>query len=149
MEDHRMKRSVRGWVVAVIGFALITVVAAQDAKPSGTVVMESKSVAAGIGVTWGDGTLTYEGKPHKFTLSGLSVVDLGISKVAAKGNVFNLKKLEDFSGTYVAAEAAATIGEGAGGVAMKNQHGVVIRVTSTSQGVQLTLAAKGVDIKLQ
>jgi hypothetical protein len=32
---------------------------------------------------------------------------------------------------------------------MKNQHGVVLRVTSTSQGVQLTLAAKGVDIKLQ
>jgi hypothetical protein len=48
-----MKRSVRGWVVAVIGFALTTVVAAQDAKPSGTVVMESTSVAAGIGVTWG------------------------------------------------------------------------------------------------
>src|SRR5262245_49668705 len=117
MEDHKMKRSVRGWVVAVIGFALMTVVAAQDAKPSGTVQMESTSVAAGIGVSWGDGTLMFDGKPHPFTLSGLSVVDLGISKVAAKGNVFNLKKLADFSGTYAAAEAAATLGEGAGGLA--------------------------------
>ena len=144
-----MKRSVRGWVVVVIGFALMTVVAAQDTKPSGTVEMESKSVAAGIGVSWGDGTLMYEGKPHKFTLSGLSVVDLGISKIAAKGNVFNLKKLGDFSGTYAAAEAAATLGEGAGGVVMKNQHGVLIRVTSATQGAQLTLAAKGVDIKLK
>jgi hypothetical protein len=143
-----MKRSVGGWVVAVIGFALVAVVAAQE-KPSGTVAMESKSIAVGIGVSWGDGTLTFEGKPHKFTLSGLSVVDLGISKVTAKGNVFYLKKLEDFSGNYVAAEAGGSLGGGAGAVAMKNQNGVVIQVTSTNKGVQLTLAAKGVDIKLK
>src|SRR5262249_6386531 len=134
-----MKRSVRAWVVAMTGFALMTVVAAQDAKPSGTVQMESTSVAAGIGVSWGDGTLMYEGTPHTFTLSGLSVIDLGISKITAKGNVFNLKKLEDFSGTYAAAEAAATLGDGAGGVVMKNQHGVLIRVASATQGAQLTL----------
>jgi len=144
-----MKRSVRAWVVAVIGFTLMTVVAAQEAKPSGTVQMESTSVAAGIGVSWGDGTLMYEGKPHTFTLSGLSVIDLGISKIAAKGNVFNLRKLEDFAGTYAAAEAGATLGDGAGSVVMKNQHGVLIRVTSATQGVQLTLAAKGVDIRLK
>jgi hypothetical protein len=144
-----MKRSVRGWMAAVIGLALVTVVAAQDDKPSGTVAMESKSIAVGIGVSWGDGTLTFAGKPHKFTLSGLSVVDLGISKVTAKGNVYHLTKLEDFAGNYVSAEAAGALGGGAGAVAMKNQNGVVIQVTSTNKGVQLTLAPKGVDIKLK
>ena len=144
-----MKRNLHGWVAAVIGLALVTGVAAQDDKPSGTVEMESTSVALGIGVSWGDGTLTYEGNPHKFTLSGLSVIDLGISKVTAKGEVFNLKKLEDFSGNYVSAEAAGALGGGAGAVAMKNQNGVVIQVTSTNKGVQLTLAPKGVDIKLK
>src|SRR5262249_47934274 len=108
-----MKRSVRSWMAVVIGLALVTVVAAQDNKPSGSVTMESKSIAVGIGVSWGDGTLTFQGKPHKFAVSGLSVADLGISKVTAKGSVYNLKKLEDFDGNYVAAEAAGTIGGGA------------------------------------
>ena len=144
-----MKPRVRGWVAAVIGLALVTVVAAQDEKPSGTVAMESTSVAVGIGVSWGDGTLTYDGKTYQFTVSGVSVVDLGVSKVTAKGEVFNLKKLEDFSGNYVAAEAAGALGGGAGAVAMRNQNGVVMRLTSTSTGVQLTLAGKGVDIKLK
>jgi hypothetical protein len=144
-----MKRNLHGWVAAVIGLALVTGVAAQDDKPSGTVEMESTSVALGIGVSWGDGTLTYEGNPHKFTLSGLSVIDLGISKVTAKGEVFNLKKLEDFSGNYVAAEAAGALGGGAGVVAMRNQNAVVMKLTSTSTGVQLTLAGKGVDVKLK
>jgi hypothetical protein len=110
---------------------------------------DGEYVRAGIGVSWGDGTLMYEGKPHTFTLSGLSVIDLGMSKIAAKGNVFNLRKLEDFAGTYAAAEAGATLGDGAGSVVMKSQHGVLIRVTSATQGVQLTLAAKGVDIRLK
>lgn len=144
-----MKRSVGSWMAVVIGLALVTVVAAQDNKPSGSVTMESKSIAVGIGVSWGDGTLTFQGKPHKFAVSGLSVADLGISKVTAKGSVYNLKKLEDFDGNYVAAEAAGTIGGGAGAVAMKNQNGVVIQVTSTNKGIQLTLAAKGVDVKLK
>jgi hypothetical protein len=145
-----MKRNPRGWVVgAVIGLALVTGVAAQDDKPSGTVQMESTSVAVGIGVSWGDGTLTYGGNQHKFSVSGLSVIDLGISKVTAKGEVFNLKKLEDFSGNYVAAQAAGTLGGGAGVVAMRNQNGVVIKLTSTSTGVQLTLAGEGVNVKLK
>jgi hypothetical protein len=143
-----MKRNVRGWVALVVGLALVSVVAAQD-KPAGTVTMESKSIAVGVGVSWGDGTLTFQGKPHKFSVSGLSVADLGISKVTAKGDVFNLKKLEDFGGNYVAAEAAGTLGGGAGAIAMKNQNGVVMHLTSTSKGIQLTLAAKGVDVKLK
>ena len=144
-----MKRSVRAWVVAMTGFALMTVVAAQDAKPSGTVQMESTSVAAGIGVSWGDGTLMYEGTPHTFTLSGLSVVDLGISKIAAKGNVFNLKKLEDFSGTYVAGGAGATVFGGGDAVLMKNQNGVVVELTTSNVGVNFKLAASGVRLTLE
>ena len=32
---------------------------------------------------------------------------------------------------------------------MKNQNGVVMRLTGTSQGAQVTLAAKGADVKLK
>jgi hypothetical protein len=126
-----------------------TLAIAQDGPPSGKVTVESKTVALGVGVSWGDGVLTYQGKPHKFAINGLSVVDLGVSKVSATGEVFNLKKLSDFAGNYVAGQAGAAVGGGAGTAIMKNQHGVVMKLTGTGQGVQFTLAGKGVDVKLK
>ena len=123
-------------------------VAAQDA-PSGQVSVESKSIAVGVGVSWGDGKLTYQGKDHTFSISGLSVVDVGISKVSATGDVFNLKKLSDFSGNYVAAEAGAAVGGGGGAISLRNQHGVVMKLLGTGTGIQFTLAGKGVEVKLK
>ncbi|HKZ09063.1 MAG TPA: DUF1134 domain-containing protein [Methylomirabilota bacterium] len=144
-----MKISVVAPRIALFGILMMaSVVAAQD-KPSGKVWVESKSVALGVGVSWGDGKLTYQGKDYPFTVNGLSVVDLGVAKVTANGEVFNLKKLSDFSGNYVAGEAGAAVGGGAGAVTMKNQHGVVMRLTGTGTGVKLTLAGKGVDVKLK
>lgn len=144
-----MKISVFVSRITLVGILMVaSAVAAQD-KPSGKVWVESKSVAVGIGVSWGDGKLTYQGKEYPFSVNGLSVVDLGVAKVTANGEVFNLKKLADFSGNYVAGEAGAAVGGGAGAVTMKNQHGVVMKLTGTGTGVKFTLAGKGVDVKLK
>jgi hypothetical protein len=110
---------------------------------------EVSGKSLGVGVSWGDGTLTYRGKQHKFSLEGLSLVDLGASKVSAKGEVSDLKKLEDFSGTYTAAGAGAAAGGGAGVVALTNQNGVKMKLQATAQGVRLTAAGAGVTIKLK
>ncbi len=137
----------RVMVVSILVAATFAV--AQEGAPSGKVSVESKSVAIGIGVSWGDGVLTFQGKDHKFSVNGLSVVDLGVAKVSATGEVFNLKKLSDFSGNYVAGEAGAAVGGGAGAITLKNQKGVVMRLTGTGTGVKFTLAGKGVDVKLK
>jgi hypothetical protein len=125
-----------------------TAVGAQE-KPVAKVTLQSKSIAIGVGVSWGDGKLMYQGKEYAFSINGLSVADLGVSKASATGEVFNLKQLSDFSGNYVAAQAGAAVGGGAGAVAMKNQNGVVMQLTGTGTGVKLTLAAGGVDVKLK
>jgi hypothetical protein len=136
--------------VMVVGILVAaTFAVAQEGAPSGKVTVESKSVAIGVGVSWGDGVLTFQGKDHKFSVNGLSVVDLGVAKVSANGEVFNLKKLSDFSGNYVAGEAGAAVGGGAGAITLKNQKGVVMRLTGTGTGVKFTLAGKGVDVKLK
>ena len=136
------------WVVAA---ALVCFggVAAADDKPSGTVTIESKSVALGVGVSWGDGKLSYQGKTHTFSVKGLSVVDVGVSKVSARGKVFNLKKFADFAGTYAAAQAGAAVGGGMSVVALRNQNGVVLELTSTQTGVKFTLAGEGIEVKLK
>jgi len=135
----------------VLGFSslIVTATAPAQSDTTGTVSIESKSVALGVGVSWGDGTLTFRGKQHKFSVEGLSVVDLGVSRVSAKGEVSDLKKLEDFSGTYAAAGAGAAVGGGAGVVALTNQNGVKMKLQATAQGVRLTAAGAGVTIKLK
>ena len=136
------------WVVAaaLVGFGGM---AAADDMPSGTVTIESKSVALGIGVSWGDGKLSYQGKTHAFSVKGLSVVDVGVSKVSARGKVFNLKKLEDFAGRFAAAQAGAAVGGGMSVMALRNQNGVVLELTSTQTGVKFTLAGEGIEVKLK
>ena len=142
-----------GKLLTVFGLSLASIVTAismtAGQTDTGKVTLESKSVAVGIGVSWGDGVLEYQGKKYPFTVNGLSVLDLGISKVTARGDVAKLKKVEDFSGNYVAAGAGVTVGGGASAVALKNQNGVEITLTATTQGVKLALATGGVDIKLK
>jgi hypothetical protein len=144
------KRAFVMWSLAVGCAGMVSLVSAADAPvPSGTVEMSSSAVAVGIGVTWGDGTLSFRGQKYAFSVNGLSVVDLGISTVTATGEVSNLKNVEDFSGNYAAGEAGIALAGGQSDVIMKNEHGVVLRLHGTQQGVRLTLAAQGVSLKLK
>jgi hypothetical protein len=141
-------------ILAVAGLFLVSLVAGTSSTSAqgattGKVSLESKSVAIGVGVSWGDGVLEYQGKKYPFTVEGLSVIDLGVSKVSARGDVKNLKKVEDFAGTYTAAGAGAAVGGGAGVAALKNQNGVDMSLVATTQGVKLSLAAAGVTVKLK
>jgi hypothetical protein len=140
----------RAWIWALAAVLVcVGSLAAADEKPSGTVTIESKAVALGVGVSWGDGKLHYKGKTYPFSVKGLSVIDLGVSKVSARGKVYHLNKVEDFSGNYAAAQAGAAVGGGMAVIALKNQNGVVMELSSTQTGVRLTAAGEGIDVKIK
>jgi hypothetical protein len=124
-------------------------VPAEKMTPSGTVSIETKSIAAGIGVTWGDGKLSFKGKEYPFTVDGLTLVDFGFSKVNAVGDVFNLTDVSKFPGIYVAAEAGFALAGGMGGMVLRNADGVVMHIRSVSQGAKLQLGPSGLTIKLK
>jgi hypothetical protein len=126
-----------------------TAISGEARKPSGRVTMESKSIAAGVGVSWGDGKLTFKGKEYPFSIDGLSVVDWGISRASAVGDVYNLTDVSKFAGTFVAAEAGFTLAGGAGGITMRNSEGVIINLRSTSRGASLTLGPAGLKIAMK
>src|SRR5271168_91320 len=137
---------------SLLGIAVAT--DAQDAavsmnEPDATVDLTGGSVAAGLGYVWGNGNLTYAGKTHRFKLTGVSIVDVGAASIAASGVVYNLKAVSDFEGTYTAVTAGATIGAGGSAALMRNQHGVLIKLLSTTQGLRFNLSANGIDIKLK
>src|SRR5262250_199950 len=67
----------------------------------------------------------------------------------SQGTVAALKKLEDFSGTYVAGGAGWTLFGGGEAVIMKNQNGVVVEMTTSNGGVKFKLAASGIRLTLE
>ena len=144
-----MKRFVVLLTVLAMAFAVFGLALAEEKKPDATLKFSEGAVALGIGWSWGKGVLTYQGKDHSFKVKGLSVGEIGITKAEATGRVFNLKKLEDFGGTYLSASAEGTIALGAGETAMKNKKGVVIYVSPLTKGVNFKLAAEGVHFSLE
>ena len=118
-------------------------------QPDATVKIQSRSVALGAGVSWGDGVLNYQGKDYPVTVSGLSLLDLGVSNVSATGKVYFLKNVSDFSGNYFATQATFSVAGGGGEIVMANGNGVYVAVQSEQAGTRLTLGASGVSLKLK
>ena len=132
-------------VAVMTGFSY----AAKNEQPDATLQLRGGSFAAGIGFSWGSGTLTYKGKDYPVSVNGLSLGQVGITGGSATGKVYHLKNLADFNGHYNAGGAGLTIAGGRNAVAMKNQNGVKVLLTSTTRGVDLTLGGGGVDMELK
>jgi hypothetical protein len=132
-------------LVVITGFTQ----AAKEEKPDATLRLSGKSVAAGIGFSWGKGTLTYKGKDYPVSVKGLALGKVGISGVTASGKVYNLKKLQDFDGNYTSAGAGMTLAGGGSAVAMKNQNSVRVVLHATTRGVDLTIGGAGVDMAIK
>lgn len=134
-------------MVAALTLGVVMSAGAQDR--SADITFSGTGIAAGIGYTWGNGTLHFKGNDYRFTLNGLSVADVGIAHIEGAGDVYNLQRVEDFSGNYVAAGTGATVGGGGDLTALENQNGVRIFVRSTTQGLKFNLSAEGIQVALK
>jgi hypothetical protein len=137
-------------VVAVM--AGFTQAATHHSKPDATLRFSGGSLAAGIGFSWGSGTLTYQGKDYPVKVNGLSIGKVGITSASAYGEVFNLKHLQDFNGHYnvgAAGTRGVTLGSGKSGTLMTNQAGVIVRISTTQKGVSVNATGGGVDMQIK
>ena len=141
--------------LALCGAVMATILAlssgafAEDAPPDATLQLTQTSVALVIGYTWGGGTLTYRDKSYPVEMDGLSFLALGFARAKVSAEVFNLKTLEEFNGTYMAGSIEGTAGAGAGATIMRNQNGVVIQLYTTTEGLNLKLAPEGVRLNIK
>jgi hypothetical protein len=145
----RLSHLWRHCILVVVVLGLGVTAAAKAPLPSGTLSISTTSIAAGIGVNWGSGVLITHGKRYRFDLQGLEVGGVGVSRVQAKGQVYHLSKVADFTGTYAAVGADAAVGYGAGLLTMRNQNGVVINLQAVQQGIKLTAGGQGITIELK
>lgn len=60
------------FLVVIVCMLTVNFAVAEETTPSGTITMESHSVALGFGVNWGHGTLKFKGKEYKGSITRFS-----------------------------------------------------------------------------
>ncbi len=139
----------RAVALGLVGAGLISMVlpAAADLVASGTVTIEQVQIAFIGSGNLGGGTLLAGGRKYDFTIGGLGVGGIGISRMTARGTVYNLTNIADFSGAYVQARYGLAIGElSTGELALQNTRGVVLRLKAERTGLALSLGGDAVYI---
>jgi len=118
--------------------------------PSGFVDLREVQVAYIGNAGGGSGTLTFEGRTYPFKIAGVGVGGVGVSKLDAEGEVYNLVNLAEFSGAYAAGQYGAVVGRAsAGDMWLKNQHDVILHLKAKREGLMLAVGADAIDIKLE
>lgn len=138
--------------LAIVCVVAVASVGAQQDKPIypvGSLSFETTSIAAGVGVSWGNGTFAFEGKQYPIDIKGLGVGAVGVAKVNTVGDVYNLTKPSDVAGTYVGISGGIAIAGGVKGVLARNEKGVVLDLRATQQGVSLNLGTDGFTISMK
>ena len=99
--------------------------------------MMTTSIAPNMGVTWADGQLSFNNQDYKFRVEAKTyteaqvLTNLAGQQIAFEGNVYNLKNVGDFAGTYthIKPEAVKAMGGTGRNPAYHNEKGVVLVVT--------------------
>ena len=142
---HTTIKNVKKIVILLFALGVITgftQAATHQSHSDATLRFSGGSFAAGIGFSWGSGTLTYKGKDYPVKVKGLSIGKVGVTSASAYGEVYNLKHLQDFNGHYNVSAAGmrgVTAGGGRKTTTMTNQAGVIVALSSTQKGVDMQL----------
>ena len=147
------RRVLSGCILAAGLTAAVPALAQRDPGAPGRVVgrvtIEARGAALGVGYTWGDGTLTYGGHRYRFSIRGVTVADVGYSRIVGHGRVYNMHRVADFSGTYAAATGEATLVNGLSGQILKNGNGVELRIDDVTRGARLAGSADGIQLEIR
>lgn len=124
---------------------------AAEQQPVGKVTIEEEQFGLVLGGSVGGGTLTFQSKEYPFKLKGLSVgLNVGVSKMSAVGEVYDMMEVSKFPGTYTKFEASIALGGGAGGLRLQNENGVIMNLHSRTQGLDLNLGnVTGITVTME
>jgi len=137
------------FLTLLLGVAGARPLAADEAKPSGTVEIQQTQIAFIGSGSLGGGTLFFEGKTYGFTIGGLGVGGFGISRMTATGNVYNLKDVSQFAGAYAQGRLGVTLGQSDnGGLWLQNEQGVVMQLKAQREGIALSLGGDAIYIRM-
>jgi hypothetical protein len=154
-----MKR--RSWVLATaFGGTLLGLAACsqstpgpetrfQGRTPDATVTMDEVQAAYIGSAGGGSGTLYYRGVAYPFTIAGLGVGGVGVSKIDAQGDVYNMPSVAFFPGAYAQGRYGFAIGTMSGGdLWLQNESGVVMHLKAKREGLMLSLGGDAMVVSM-
>lgn len=121
---------------------------AMEGPPDATAEFEAKQLRLIFGGAEGKGVLHFKGKDYPFTMKGVTVGGVGYTEANGTANIYFLKKIEDFPGSYQGIGAGAAVGAAKGGNSFQNLKEVVITTKSKGEGLALNMGVSSVTIKL-
>ena len=142
-------RKIAAPVLLTAGLMLGAPAVAKTDRAVGTISIDETQFGFLVGGSTGGGKLHFHGTTYPFKIGGLSVGDIGVSKVKGAGHVYHMTSVAQFPGNYTKLDASATLGAGKGAIQLKNEHGVVLEVDTMSKGLQLSAGAGGVKITMK
>jgi hypothetical protein len=155
-------RTSHSWTRRAIALAALGMVAACSSQgvqigpdavagkvPDGRVEMREVQVAYIGSGSSGGGTLHFRGRRYPFTISGLGVGGVGASTIDADGEVYNLRDVVAFGGTYGQARYGFAFGSASGGdLWMQNEQGVIMHLKAKRSGLMLSLGGDAMLISM-
>lgn len=135
-------------VAALITITALAIAHADDQLvQSATVTISQTRVGFLVSAHAGGGTLHFHGNDYPFSIGGLGIGGIGITKLEATGTVYNMKDRSQFAGVYSQLRSGITVGDqGNGKLWLKNGDGVVLKLQGASKGIGLSLGADAVTI---
>ncbi|MEO8714843.1 MAG: hypothetical protein ABI369_07510 [Acetobacteraceae bacterium] len=98
----------------------------------------------------GTGTLFYNGNSYPFTVGGLGIGGIGISKIEARGDVYHLPDVAAFPGAYAQGRYGFAFGNASrGDLWLQNSNGVMMHLVAKRQGLMLSLGGDAVVITMR
>jgi hypothetical protein len=118
--------------------------------PDGTVDMNEVQAAFLGSAGGGTGTLFFRGGTYRFRVAGLGVGGIGASTIDAAGEVYKLRSLAEFPGTYAQGRYGFAIGKTSGGdLWLQNEAGVIMHLKAKRTGLMLSLGGDAVVISME
>jgi hypothetical protein len=124
--------------------------AVKGKTPDGTIEMHEVQAAYIGSGSGGNGVLSFRGVEYPFDVGGLGLGGLGVSTIEATGEVYNLRELGQFPGTYGQARYGFAIGTAStGDLWLQNEAGVILHLKAKRTGLMLSLGGDAVVISLR
>ncbi len=117
-------------------------------RPDATVRMQQIHAAYIGSGGGGSGTLQYRGRSYPFTVVSGGVGGIGMSTVDAVGEVYGLRNVSDFAGTYGQMRTGLALGSGSGEYWLQNSAGVSMHLHAERTGLMLSLGGDAVVITM-
>ena len=97
---------------AIVAAAIMLVGAVNCYAQTGTIHLTVDKAGFIVGTGSGTGTLDYQGRTYRLSVSSFGSGTIGVSGGELVGTAHNLRTAADIAGTYKAAAAGLTVGAG-------------------------------------